>query len=452
MLVALALAGCSPSQGTTGDAPGTPSATADLVIFDGVVLTMDPAHPRAEAVAVAGDDRIIAVGSREEVLPLASRTASVIDLGGATLMPGFVDAHSHFFGRANAAGTDTAGVSEFILSLGITTTAELFVDEALFAELQRLNSSRRLGVRLSAYLAANNACGESLGDWWSAYSPTRQPGEMLRIGGVKVYADGGACNTPAASYEYLGGHGHGDLYFSVAELAGLVGRIDAAGHQVAVHALGDRAVETTLDALGQVIGSSGNPKRHRMEHSAATRPDLRARHGQIGAVVTLFGPYQTCFLTGKTGTFTFRTPAEYLEWEWPWRSLLEASPGAHFAWHADFPLFSSSSPIDALYGFVTRAQVALDGSVCAPSATMAAGAISVGEALSLMTTGAAYALFRETEVSRIAPGMLADFVVLSGDPTAVEPSRLVDLQVWMTMVGGHVAWCRGGHEAICPQT
>jgi hypothetical protein len=113
-------------------------------------------------------------------------------------------------------------------------------------------------------------------------------------------------------------------------------------------------------------------------------------------------------------------------------------------------VFGSIGPVESLYGFVTRAQVATDGTVCEPTAEMAANAITVEEALALMTTGSAYALHRDGEVGRLAPGMLADVVVLSADPTSVPPAQLKDLQVWMTMVGGRVGFCRAGHETVCP--
>jgi predicted amidohydrolase YtcJ len=429
---------------TTASGPG-----ADVVLHGGTVLTMDPTRPRAQAVAISGD-HIDAVGSDTEVMALAGTRTTLVDLRGATLMPGFVDAHSHYFGSADAADTDIDGISDYLLRIGITTVAELAVDEPLLSELDRIVAEGDLGVRVSAYLLGNTGCGDRLDEWWADVPPTREPGELLRIGGVKLFSDGGSCNIPAVSFEYLGIGGHGDLYFTVDDLVELVRQIESADHQVAIHALGDRAVETTLDALAEVIGDSRNPYRHRIEHSAVTRPDLRARHGEVGAVTTIFGTYGTCFLLNPSDEFLFRTPPEYLEWEWPWRAMLDQNPGAHFGWQGDFPVFGQATPIDALYGFATRAQIAPDGTVCEPTAEMAAGAINVEEALALMTTGSAYALFRDNEVGRLAPGMLADVIVLSDDPTAIPPNRINDIEVWMTMLGGDVGWCAPGHQAVCP--
>ena len=65
-----------------------------MIVTNAKVLTMDPAHPRAEAVALAGG-RILAVGSAAEVEALAGPAARVIDAGGRTLLPGFVESHLH---------------------------------------------------------------------------------------------------------------------------------------------------------------------------------------------------------------------------------------------------------------------------------------------------------------------------------------------------------------------
>lgn len=70
--------------------------TADLIIRNARVLTMDEASPRAEAVAVAGN-RILAVGSNDEIAALAGPSAKVIDAKGATVLPGFNEAHMHIF-------------------------------------------------------------------------------------------------------------------------------------------------------------------------------------------------------------------------------------------------------------------------------------------------------------------------------------------------------------------
>ena len=84
--------------------------SADLIITNARVLTMDPARPRAEAVAVAGD-RILAVGTEAEVAPLAGPEARRIDAAGASVLPGFIESHLHLFmGGAELAHLQLLGV------------------------------------------------------------------------------------------------------------------------------------------------------------------------------------------------------------------------------------------------------------------------------------------------------------------------------------------------------
>lgn len=66
----------------------------DLILKNGLLVTMDDRQPRAEALAIAGD-RIVAVGSNDEVAALAGRGTKVVDLGGKTVTPGFIDGHCH---------------------------------------------------------------------------------------------------------------------------------------------------------------------------------------------------------------------------------------------------------------------------------------------------------------------------------------------------------------------
>ncbi|MDT9086429.1 imidazolonepropionase-like domain-containing protein, partial [Escherichia coli] len=82
---------------------GQTSGEGVTIFLNGEIITVDEALPRAEAVAVR-DGRILAVGSREDVSRAAGTGASLRDLGGATLAPGFIDTHGHFAMLAQTAG------------------------------------------------------------------------------------------------------------------------------------------------------------------------------------------------------------------------------------------------------------------------------------------------------------------------------------------------------------
>jgi predicted amidohydrolase YtcJ len=405
------------------------------------VITMGDTAPRAEAVAIT-DDVLSAVGDRATVEALIGDETQVIDLDGATVIPGLVDAHSHFFGEGITQGIGAAIQDAEILSNGITTTAEFHTTPEILEAVQGFEQAGELRVRTSLYVIYTDACGIVQEDWWREHPPSREPGEMLRLGGIKVFADGGACNVPAVSYTYEDGSS-GDLYFDVDGMESIISEVEEAGYQIAVHALGDRAVATVLEAMERVVGDSGNPFRHRIDHSAVVRPDTYGRHQESGAVAALSGALRTCALTDANNDYLYRTPDEFLSWEWPWRQLLDSNPETLFAWHADYPALPASLGAN-LAGFVTR----VEGD-CQPTPEMAAGTITIDEALHLMTIGSAYALDRDEEVGSLEAGKLADLVVLNQDPTAIDPSQLESIEAVMTMVGGRVEFCRDGHETIC---
>ncbi len=81
---------------------------------------------------------------------------------------------------------------------------------------------------------------------------------------------------------------------------------------------------------------------------------------------------------------------------------------------------------------------------------LAAKAITVEEALRIMTINGAYALFMEEKIGSLKPGKYADLVILSENPLTIPPDSLIDLQVLLTMVGGNVEYCSPGYEDLCP--
>ena len=97
-------------------------------------------------------------------------------------------------------------------------------------------------------------------------------------------------------------------------------------------------------------------------------------------------------------------------WFTPWRSLLDANPGLHVAWQSDVPWWGLG-PIPGLYSLVTRNQIGLDGvTFCGAPDWMLSEAITVEEALRMMTIDAAYALFMEEKIGSLKPGKFADLV------------------------------------------
>jgi predicted amidohydrolase YtcJ len=442
LLACLWLAGCALA------APSTPAPTVDparqVIFHNGVVLTMNQEAPQATALAVTGA-LITAVGADADILALAGPGARLIDLRGAALLPGFVDPHSHIFNDARQHLDMTlAEAQQVALENGTTTLGDLYVDEGFLREMRAFAARGSLQVRTSLYLVATDNCGRPQGDWWLEHEPTGEPGEWLRIGGVKIFADGGTCRDVALSYELEPGGGLGDLFFEQQALNDLVAKAQAAGRQVAIHALGDRAVEQAQNAIAAALAGAPNTYRHRIEHNAVVRPELLARYGEIGIVPTVFGLYPHCSPFGPP------PPEAYRSWEWPWRALLDANPGLPVAWHGDDPYFGRLRPLDDLYGFVTRGDVAADGTPCPAPEWHAVHAVSTEEALRMMTINAAYALFRETEVGSLEAGKYADLIVLSANPLAVAPEALLQTEVWLTMIGGRTAHCAAGHADECP--
>ncbi len=427
----------------------TVSGPADIIFINGTILTMDKSNPAAQAIAIRGDT-ILAIGSDSEISNLQDARTQVIDLNGSTLMPGFVDAHSHTFNERLLNGQDPLPDQQTTIQFGITTEAEFYVDESILNKLKALAEAGNLRMRVNAYLLYTNNCGEIIGDWWKAYQPNQQIAPNLYIRGIKIFSDGGSCKAPAMSVDYPGG-GKGDLFFTQDQLNQIVVEVQAAGFQAAFHALGDRALEQAQNAIAFALNGQPNTYRHRIEHNATIRPELLPRYSEIGIVPVIFGAYSTCIrTTDESKNFKYILGEEYGAWDWPWRALVDANPGLPIAWQSDYPIFPTNNPLYHLWGMVTRKEVNADGSICDPPDWVKAGALRVEEALPMMTRNSAYALFFEDEVGTLEAGKFADLVILNEDPLQVESDSLKDISVLMTMIGGNVEYCAVGFESLCP--
>ncbi len=442
---------------TTGPQPSTQPAAppvppsggnGETIFRNGVILTMNQSQPTAEAMLVSGE-LIQAVGSNAEILAMRRGSTEVIDLGGLTLMPGFVDAHSHMFLSDLQGGWDPEPDQQQAILYGITTMTEMGMDQQQFDMLKAYADKGTLRLRLNAYLGYTTNCGDLLGDWWKSHTPKQVIAKNLTLRGIKIFTDGGSCKIPAVSVPYPSGS-TGDLFFTQDQLNAIVAEVQGAGFQAAIHALGDRAVEQTQNAIAAALNGQPNTYRHRIEHNGVVRPDMMARYSQIGIVPVIFGAYSTCTRTSGRHDFKYLLPDQYLTWEWPWRALLDANPGLPIAWHADYGPLHFLNPMYILWGFVTRNEVDTDGSICVAPEGFKEGAIRVDEALPIMTMGSAYALFMDDQVGSLEPEKLADLIILSSDPLHTPTDALKDIQVFMTMIGGKVEYCAAGRESLCP--
>jgi predicted amidohydrolase YtcJ len=439
--------GFTPTQTSTATLTPSPVIPADLIFYNGTLITIEQNQPIAEAIAIR-DGLIQAVGTNEQILTLKGSETITIDLRGQTMMPGFVDPHTHIFNDASRylGSNDYLQAQQLALRNGITTVGDMYSNSDFVAEMQTMDRAGQLHVRTSLYMAYTTPCGELTGDWYRQYPPTREFGEMLRIGGLKLFADGGVCGNLALSYCRPDIGCYGDLWFTQDEMNAMVDSLDTAGYQLAIHALGDRAIEQVLNAIQLALDGQPNTLRHRIEHNATLRSDLIPRYSETGVVATIFGSFWACVAEAAPPPAGYHT-----DWEWPYRALVDANPDVDIAWHSDYPWVGPASPLLHLYSMVTPYEIFTnDKTQCADPAWLPGKTFKVDEALPMMTIEGAYALFRDEEVGSLAAGKFADLIVLSGDPITIDPLEIKNLEVWMTMVGGEVEWCAPGHEALCP--
>ena len=203
--------------------------------------------------------------------------------------------------------------------------------------------------------------------------------------------------------------------------------VHQAGFQLAFHAVAESMVEAAVMALEYLDKHSPVMKRrHRIEHCAECPPYLLERLKKLGAVIVTQPPF--IYYSGE------RYLATVLESQLPWLYRIKSplEKGIVVAGSSDAPV-APVNPLMGIYAAVTRR--AESGQVLLPEERL-----NINQALALYTFNAAYASFEENTKGSIAPGKLADLVVLSDNPTNVPPEQIKDIKVEITIIGGEVVW------------
>jgi predicted amidohydrolase YtcJ len=306
---------------------------------------------------------------------------------------------------------------------GITSLGDALCgpdDIALFAEAERRGD---LFLRLNALLAVDH------------YERLRELGlragfgnNRLRIGGIKSFVDGAiGGRTCLLDEPFEGTDYYGMQTTPTDELREIVRRSQHDGNRLCVHCNGDRALGILLDAFEDAANEFPRPGlRHRIEHCSVVSEEIIERIKRLDACAIPFAGY-----VAYHGSKLFDWyGAKRLERMFAHNWFLRA--GITVAGSSDYPC----GPFEPLYGMqsmVTR--MSDDG------AEIGAGQrITAAQALAIYTLGSAEAAGDANIKGRLAPGYLADFVLLDDDPLDIDPSRIASIAVRATYIGAERVW------------
>ncbi len=522
-------------------------AEPELILYNGNFWTVDPRNPRAEAVAISSG-RFLAIGKNQEVLALAAGSAKKIDLGGKTVLPGFIDAHSHpaeaGLDHLRMVDCDLRSIAEILAALrqrGAQTAPNQWVlgfkyDDTKSAEgraltIQDLDSAvpdhpvfvehrgghtawvnslalktakidantpdplggqydrdpsthqltghlrenaktgfqnlipanftrddHREGVKLigrmmtkTGITSVTDAFGSP--DDLRAYQDARDAGDLplrvychighqfmdqmlaagirtglgddwVRVGAQKSLCDGSISErTARLSQPYVGRpNDFGILVTDEDHLYTISRKAHEAGWQLATHANGDVAIDTTLKVYERLQREMPRPDaRYRLEHCTVVNDSLINRIKDLGAIPTPFSTY-----VYYHGEKMKEYGPERLNNMFALRSFIDA--GIRPTQASDYPP-GPFEPMMALQSEVTRTDY--KGNVWGPKQK-----ITIEEAIRVGTINGAYASYEEKQKGSIAPGKLADLVVLGRDPFKEDPSTLITIPIERTMTGG----------------
>ncbi|MGH8245982.1 MAG: amidohydrolase, partial [Gammaproteobacteria bacterium] len=295
-----------------------------------------------------------------------------------------------------------------------------------FIALQALRLQDKLKLRVTKNIpveslehAAEIGLRTGFGDDW------------LRIGSVKAFMDGALGPQTAAMIQpYIGDpENRGILNMDAEQLFEHGRRAADVGLGMTVHAIGDRANHEVLNAYEQLRGyekEQGLPHlRHRIEHVQVLHPDDTPRLAQLNVVASMQPIHATSDMPAADRYWGERSALAYA-----WRTQL--NHGARLAFGSDAPV-ESPNPFWGLHAAHTRRRA--DGSP-RPDGWYPEQKLTLAEALEAYSLGPAYAAYAENRLGRLAPGYLADLIVLEQDPFACDPNDLLRMESAATMIGG----------------
>jgi predicted amidohydrolase YtcJ len=311
--------------------------------------------------------------------------------------------------------------------LGLTTVHDAGIGEQELGAYRDLIAKNELPLRVYAMIYG-------AGDLWRQYLK-RGPeiGERLTVRSLKLMADGALGSRGAALFAaYSDEPGNRGLtLLSQAQIEAACRDALKHGFQVNTHAIGDRANHMVLEAYGAALGGA-NDRRFRIEHAQVVAPGDFALFQKYSIVASIEATHATSDMRWAEA----RLGPERVRGAYAWRRFLAL--GVPLANGSDFPV-ERPDPLPGFYAAITRQ----DAHGQPPGGWFPDQRMTREEALRSWTLGGAYAAFEEDRKGSLAPGKLADFVLLSADIMRVPPQEILGTRVRLTVVGGQVVYSEG---------
>ncbi|MFY9939601.1 MAG: amidohydrolase family protein [Silvibacterium sp.] len=325
-----------------------------------------------------------------------------------------------------------------------------------FLVYEQLEKDGKLPVRISEWLPFNAPVDE-LKQMRDHHPSTDR---MLHTTMLKGFMDGSlGSRTASLNVPYTDDPGNSGIpRYEQDKLDAMAIERGQAGFQMGFHAIGDRAVSMALNAFAAAQQpppaqpsprikqpdrpfhndvrtarrvSYPPPPRNRIEHSQVVDPADFARYKQLGVIASM----QPNHLLTDMAWAEQRLGPERAKGSYAWKSFLDA--GVPLAFGTDYPV-EPITPFRGVYAAVTRMNEAGTATYHPEQK------LTIWQALYAYTQGSAYAEFTEPWKGRLAPGYVADFVVLDRDLTVVAPPEILRTQVLRTVVGGKTAFVSAG--------
>ena len=318
---------------------------------------------------------------------------------------------------------------------GVTSAQDYSPEWENFQIYEELEKEGKLTARISEWLPFDDPI-EELGRKRNSHP---QSDLMLHIGMLKGFMDGSLGSHTAAMLEpYADDPKNSGLpRYDPVKLNEMTKERVLAGYQIGFHAIGDKGVQMALDAFAEAekaareahikAPNGGDDFRLRIEHAQVTTPAQIAQFKQLKVIASM----QPSHLTTDMRWAQDRLGPKRAATSYAWLSLL--NKGVTLAFGTDYPV-EPVTPFRGLYAATTRKSE--DGK----QEYFPEQRLTMDQAITAYTAAPAFAEFEEKEKGKLAPGMLADFIVLDRDPAASSPEKLLATKVLRTVVGGKTVY------------